>query len=201
MVATVNIVEYNGASTGVATVITTGRYCTRDSYNPGDNDPCVVPTAGSNYSYWKTHGLQVTGTSYTTISNIRIYGSGTIASDWDLNSGKVVIGNKTGGGDSGLPIANYYQATGTAGETGHDMNDVTNGHTYYKTGTSNYSAAADLDNYTSAAPLVLDSTAYTSAGNPSGFVSKLAVTQVVIATDSVQGDKSNTTITIRYDEI
>ena len=77
MVATVNVQEYNGASPGVATVITQGRYCTMDSYNPGLSNPCVVPSAGLNYSYWKTHNVAFSG-DFTQISNIRWYTSGNV---------------------------------------------------------------------------------------------------------------------------
>jgi hypothetical protein len=201
MPATVSIVERNGSGSGTPNVVTVGRYCTNDSYNPGDTSPCVVPTSGNNYSWWKSHALKVTGTDYTKISNIRVYGPTDIVDRWDLNSGKVVIGIKSAGDDSGCPTGSYDQAAGTENETGYDMNDVTNGHTYYKSGTTNYAAADDLDNYSSASPLLIDATEYTSTANPSGFYSKMWVTQVVLATDSIQGDKSNITIVCRYDEI
>ncbi len=195
MVATVVVKEYNGATPGVATTITQGRYCTMDSYNPGLSNPCVVPSADVNYSYWKHHNIAFSG-DFTQISNIRWYTSGTIASSWALGTdGYLAVGIKSTG-DNGCPIASYVQATGTQGTTGNFMDNVTNGHTYYKSGSSNYAAPNDADDYTSAATLLIDSTAYTSAGS-----SKCVVTQVVIDTDATQGDKASETLTFRYDEI
>jgi hypothetical protein len=194
MVATVNVEEGNGASP-TWTVITQGRYCTRDSYNPGLNDPCVVPTSSFNYSYWKSHRIAFSGT-FTQINNIRWYTGGTIKTDWALGTGgKLLVGIKSTG-DNGCPTGSYDQAAGTQGTTGYDMDDTTNGHTYYKTGTSNHSAPADADTYVSGSPLTVDSNTYTSAD-----ASYHVVTQVKIFTDATQGDKANTTLTFRYDEI
>jgi hypothetical protein len=76
------------------------------------------------------------------------------------------------------------------------MSDTTNGHTYYKVGSSNYAAPVDADTYVSGSTLLVDSTAYTTTGT-----SKCVVTQVKIATDATQGDKAAETLTFRYDEI
>lgn len=195
MVATMNVQEYNGAAPGVATVITQGRYCTMDSYNPGLSNPCVVPTSSYNYSYWKTHNLAFSG-DFTQISNIRWYTSGSVRTSWALGTnGGLFVGVKSTG-DNGLPVASYVQATGTLGTTGYNMDDTTNGHTYYKVGSSNHATPVDADTYVSGSTLLVDSTAYTSAD-----VSKCVVTQVKIATDATQGDKAAETLTFRYDEI
>ena len=194
MVATVNVQEYNGSGP-TATVITQGRYCTMDSYNPGLSNPCVVPTADYNYSFWKSHNIAFSG-DFTQISNIRWYTSGSVRTNWALgtNGGLFVAVKSTG--DNGCPVASYDQAAGTTGTTGYDIDNVTNGHTYYKSGTSNHAVPVDADTYVSGSTLLVDSTAYTSAD-----VSKLVVTQVKIATDATQGDKAAETLTFRYDEI
>ena len=194
MVATVNVQEYNGSGP-TATVITQGRYCTMDSYNPGLSNPCVVPTSDYNYSFWKSHNIAFSG-DFTQISNIRWYTSGSVRTNWALgtNGGLFVAVKSTG--DNGCPVASYDQAAGTVGTTGYAIDDVTNGHTYYKSGTSNHAVPVDADTYVSGSTLLVDSTAYTSAG-----VSKLVVTQVKIATDATQGDKAAETLTFRYDEI
>lgn len=195
MVATVNVQEYNGAAPGVANTITQGRYCTMDSYNPGLSNPCVVPGTGFNYSFWKTHNIAFSG-DFTQISNIRWYTSGSIRTNWALGtSGGLFVGVKSTG-DNGMPVASYDEAAGTVGTTGYEMDDVTNGHTYYKSGTSNHAVPVDADTYISSNTLLVDSTAYTSAD-----VSKCVVTQVHIADDATQGDKAAETLTWRYDEI
>lgn len=191
MTATVNVEEGNGA-TPTWTAITTTRYCTADMYNPGLNYPCVVPASGYNYSYWKHHRLAFSG-SFTKISNIRWYTTGDIKSSWNLGTGGMLMVALRDSGDHGCPAASYAQAAGQLGETGYYFKDPTNGHPYYR----NQSAGpGDADNYTSANPLLIDSSEYTSAG-----ASNSVVTQGRIAADAVQGEKPNKTFTFRYDEI
>ena len=192
MVATVNVEEGNGAGP-TWTVITSGRYCTRDAYNPGDNDPCVVPTAGFNYSYWKSHRIAWTGIG-TKISDIYWYTSGNVATNWTPGTGGgLFVGVKAAPATcSGCPTASYDQAAGTAGETGYDMDDVTDGHTFYKSGTANYNAPVNADTYVSATPLYVDDTEYTTNTH-----SNHVVTQVKLFTDATQGDKASETFSFR----
>jgi len=67
-VATVVVKEANGGTDGSpgsktrvddqgANDGTDVRYCTTDAYNPVGTYPCVVPSSGTNYSYWKHHFL------------------------------------------------------------------------------------------------------------------------------------------------
>lgn len=194
MVATMNVVEYNGSGPTV-TVITQGRYCTMDSYNPGLSNPCVVPASGLNYSFWKTHGLYFSG-DFTQITNIRWYTSGSVKTNWALGtSGGLFVAVKSTG-DNGMPTASYDQADGVVGTSGYWMDDATNGHSYYKSGTSNHAEPVNADNYVSGSTLLVDSGPYSSTG-----YSKCVVTQVVIDTDATQGDKANESLTFRYDEI
>ena len=190
MVATVNVVEGNGA-TVTWTTITSARYCTSDTYNPGTNYPCVIPSSGYNYSYWKHHALSISGT-FTQVSNIKWYTDGTIG--WTLGTGGEVRVGIRDTGDNGCPPANYQQATGTQGTTGYAIEDATNGHAYYNTQTT---PTAPVTNYTSASPLTVDSNTYTSATTATYAV----VTQVKIASDATQGAQSAETFTFRYDEI
>jgi hypothetical protein len=105
MAATVSIKEINGASTGTPTTVTSVRFCTEDAYNPGTTDPLVVPaTAGTNYSYKKTHYLNADTSPAGTINNIKWYTDGTIG--WT----GVTIQVKAS--------TTYAQATGTVGVTG-----------------------------------------------------------------------------------
>jgi hypothetical protein len=192
----VNVEEGNGSGP-TWTVITSGRYCTRDSYIPGDNDPCVVPTAGNtNYSYWKSHRIAWTGIG-TKISNTRWYTSGNVAKNWTPGTGGgLFVGIKSAGTSMGCPTGSYVQAAGTPGETGTDMDASSGGHTYYKTGSSNHSTPANADTYVSATPLLVDDTEYTTNTH-----SYHVVTQVVLKSDATQGDKPSETFTFRYDEV
>lgn len=191
MTATVVVQEGNGSPV-TWTTITQGRYCTTDNYNPGDNYPCVVPSSGYNYSYWKHHRISFSG-SFTKISNIRWFTSGSVASNWNLGTNGCLLVARRDSGAHGCPAASYAQAVGIQGTTGYYLKDAENGHPYYKTQTVD---PANADVYTSSNPLLVDSNEYTSAG-----ASYAVVTQVRIAPDALQGDKPNETLTFRYDEI
>lgn len=179
-------VDDQGANDG-----TDVRYCTTDAYNPVGTYPCVVPSSGTNYSYWKHHFLTISGT-FTKINNIKWYTDGTIG--WTCGTGGGLFVGVRDSGDNGCPMDTEYDvATGTQGTTGDWMDDNTNGHGYYKDQTA---TPADASDYTSASPLSVDSTDYTTADD-----SKAIVTQVKIATDATQGLQSDETLTWTYDEI
>lgn len=191
MTASVSVEEGNGAGPAW-TVITVGRYCTTDSYNPVNTYPCVVPSASFNYSYWKSHRLAFSG-SFTSLSNFRWYCSGSVRSNWNLGATGMLMIFKRDTGYHGCPTGNYQQAVGSQGISGTYVKDGSAGHAFYKDQTI---AAQDADTFTSAAPLTFDEATYTSAGS-----TRHVVTQLKIATDAVQGDKANETFTFRYDEI
>lgn len=73
------------------------------------------------------------------------------------------------------------------------MGDSNKGHAYYK---STGSSVGDADSYTSAIPLMIDSSTYTTPVS-----TKCVVTQIKIDTDATQGDKASQTLTWRYDEV
>lgn len=205
-VANVFVEEINGVDVtnvgGAHNTITAGRYCTMDSFNPSDQNPCVVPATGYNYSYWKTIDLGFNGT-FTTIQNIRWYCSGLIGGSngtWQLGAaGKLLVGIRSTGA-SGCPThtvkhgSDFYQiASGTLGSTGYAITDQANGHVYYKTAPN---GVGNADDYKSTSQLLVDDGPYHVAG-----FSKAVVTQVMLDTDAIQGDKPNETFTFRYDEI
>jgi hypothetical protein len=192
MTATVNVEEGNGAAGSVTwSVITQGRYCTADAFNPVDANPCVVPASSFYYSYWKHFRLAFSGT-FTKINNIRWFGPGNIKATWGLGTGGMLLVAKRDSGDNGCPVASYVQATGTPSVTGTYIKAET-GHTYYKDQTVD---PADADGYVAGTPLTIDTTDYTAEG-----YSKCVVTQAKIAPDATQGEKTNITFTLRYDEI
>jgi len=185
MTATVKIVEANGL-TPTFTEVTSSRYCTTDSYAPGTLNPIPIPSAGSfNRSYWKSHCLDLSGT-YTDISNIRFFTDGSI--NWTLGtSGGVYVATKSSG-DSGLPQANYTQATGTEGVSGDDMMSSI---TYYSGGTKQL-----VSNYTDLNPLLIDSTHYSGA-----VKTKFVVTQVWVDDDATHGAQPAEQYTFMWDEV
>lgn len=78
MPATVQIQEINGAG-ATATDKTSGpiRFKNADNATVDTNNPMVKPTSGTDWSYKKWIGFNVTAGSYTQITNIKAYSDGT----------------------------------------------------------------------------------------------------------------------------
>ena len=106
MAATISVKEVNGGATPVATTITNLRFCTADDYNPGTDNPCVKPAAGSNYSFKKTIYLNADTSPSSIINNVKFYCDGTIGWTGVTIEGKVA--------DS------YTEPTGDEGTSGDD---------------------------------------------------------------------------------
>jgi hypothetical protein len=206
MAATVTIYEANGGTDGTPGTHTRVdgqnlgngvdvdvRFCTADAYNDIAVHPCIIPAAGSNFSYWKHLYLNIaTGTGFTTVNNIRFYTDGTIG--WTCGTGGGLYVGIRDSGDNGTPMdASYEVATGVVGTSGHDIDDVTNGHTYYKDQTAPPALAS---NYTAGATLLVDSADYSVADD-----SDAIVLNVKLATDATQGTQAAETLTFLYDEI
>ncbi len=77
MAATVQIVEKNGAG-GTTTDKTSGviRFKNADNSTVDTSNPMVKPGAGTDYSFEKWLRLNVSGGTYTEISNIKAYSDG-----------------------------------------------------------------------------------------------------------------------------
>jgi len=200
MVATVVVKELNGAGPAYTTVddaLAPARYKTKDEVTSDLNYPCVIPGTGlTSYSYWKSHGLDLSG-AFTRINNVRWYTDG-VTDTWTFGAaGAVVVGQRDATPlvtAQGCPDASYDQATGTDGVTGDYFFDVTDGHAYYKTGVG--VTPVDVVTFTSVAPMVVD------LGNHDvAEMTKHVVTQVVIEDDATQGLQADATYTFMYDEI
>lgn len=195
MPATVIIQEINGSPpvyTERGTGAIAARYCTNDVVNPGLNYPIPIPTSGFNYSYWKSHCLDLSGT-FTKINNIKWYSQGNPT--WTFGTGGEVRVGIRDSGDNGCPNGSYAPAIGTVDVSGVPIEAV-NGHPYYRTqGTP----TAKIGNYTISTPLIVDTTDYTSASK-----TKHVVTQVKVdtaANGASQGEQSDITLTFQWDEI
>ena len=190
MAATVAVHYWNGGSDGSPTssADTSLRFRTDDS--PGLRDatnPCVVPSSGTQSSYWMHVALDITG-AFTQIDNIRHYTDGAIA--WTLGTdGKVLRGDRDAG-DKGVAAASYVKAGGTAGTAG---SYIKADHTFYSGQTTK---AKDITADTSGSAPVIDSSTIVAAGS-----SKAIVLQAVIDDDATQGAQAAETFTWMYDEI
>lgn len=200
MAATVTIVGYYGAAPGTKTTLTVQRYNTQipSTRDPGLVNPNNVPPEGETYdSCWVYTGAEITGGTYSQLTNFRFGGPGHIAhpDNWDLGSGKVQVALRDSG-DHGCPVANYEAPTGINGLRGYDIKDPDNGHTYYK---GEAAACGNLDDYTTTNPLPFDSTVYTPESALK--VTKLVVHQLVLEDDSAWGEKDELQTFIRWQEI
>lgn len=172
MAATTVIKEANGAG-ATATTVTNVRFCTTDSYNPGTTYPAVVPTSGSNYSYWKQIFLNADTAPSGTINNLKFFTDGTIG--WTGVTLKVA------------DVASYDQATGVQGTTGDNA----------ATDHTNTPTMVDASTYTSASPLSLSGSLTATTGKiNTGYL----LLQTTISTSAGPGTVSAETLTIRYDE-
>ena len=69
--------------------IPVGRSEYPDSYNPGDTDPCIVPSENSIPYATNDSG------GWSTISNIRWYAGGSVGCDWNLTDGQPIVGSES----------------------------------------------------------------------------------------------------------
>ncbi len=83
----------------------------------GTNNPILVPSDGTNYSYKTSTRLYVDGAGTGTIDNIKWY------TDGENNLG-------TGLGLQAKAVETYSQATGTSGESGDEMTGGADAFTY-----------------------------------------------------------------------
>ncbi len=190
-VATVVVKQLTGAGP-TATTVTTPRLSTSDAAAPGTGNPIPIPAADFNFSYWMSLQLTITALNDATLlNNHKFYSDGAIG--WTLGTGgKLVVGVRDAG-DEGCPAASYDQATGTGGTTGHDMEDNTNGHAYYKDQTTE---TALVSSFTSGASMTVDSGDHTAA---EAF--KHVVVQVKVDDDATRGAQSAEVLTFQWDEI
>ena len=197
MVATVGVYQATGGSDGSPAnedeITTSTRLQTKDQFAPADTSyPIPIPTAGFNYSYWVHFYLKITSPPSVKINNIRFYSDGNIGWNCGTNGG-LFMGTRDSG-DNGCPMDTEYDvATGVEGESGHAIDDPTNGHDYYKSQTT---PVTNVASFTSGSPALIDSTDHTTTGK-----CKAVVLQVKVAPDAVQGEQSDETLTFLYDEI
>lgn len=196
MVATVKLQQAVGGSDGSPgsynDITASTRLQTKDQFAPADASyPIPIPTSGFKHSYWIHICLDLTGT-FTKINSVRFYSDGAI--DWNFGTGGELRRGNRDSGDHGCPMPTEYEtATGTQGDTGHTIEDATNGHDYYNTQTT---PTTNVANDTEASPALIDSTDHMSAGK-----TKAIVLQCRVANDAVQGEQADETLTFKYDEI
>lgn len=176
MAATVQIRQWHGA-TPTKTDITSAnsRFHSDDVQSSSStSNSILIPSSGTNYSYWRTIGLYISAISGGTVDNIRYYTDGS-------NS------YGTGVGCNVATASLYVQATGTAGETGTELTQANHA--------GLNGAPSDAFGYTSASPLSV-----TGSSSTTGDVGDLIVEQLTVDSTASSGTTSQETKTIKYDD-
>ena len=175
MAATVATYVYNGAG-GVGALATNVRFKLTDNNTQDTNNPCVVPSAGTNRSFWKVIALYCTVAPDTAINNIKLYSDGALP--W--TGCTIYVGNET--------PASYSQPTG--GATSGDEMVANYG------GGGIITAKTNLFTYTSASPKSITG----SISYVTGKITNYVVLQLDIISTAEAGVMSAETLTWRYDE-
>lgn len=178
MAATVTIRRWTGASGSPTKTDITGintRVNAEDTHTTaGTSNSVLVPSSGSNYSYWASTRLSVDAITGGTVNNLRWYSDGTNS----FGTGVTCVGNTASG---------YVQATGTVGETGTQLT------------TGNYAtlsaAPVNVFTHTSASPKTVTGTTSTT-----GDLGDFFVYQIAVATTAASGATAQETWTWAYDD-
>lgn len=176
MPATVQIRRWTGATptkTDVTSINT--RLQADDTHTTaGTTDPILIPSSGSNYSFWATFSLYVSAITSGTVNNIKWYTDGTNS----LGTGVTL--------NVSAAATTYTAATGTVGTTGTVLNN---------TNYSGVGTPANAFTYTSGSPLSV-----TGSTTTTGDIGNLVVLQLAVASTASQGTTAAETITWQYDD-
>lgn len=142
------------------------------------SNPTRIPDAGTNYSYWASIRLSADTTPSGTINAIEFFTDG-------------VNNLGTGLGLNVCAANTYDQATGTAGETGHAIDDATNGHD------DRDGSVASAFTFTTGSPKSIGG----SISNPStGDFGDFILLQLTVGSTASPGVSGSETMSLRYDE-
>jgi hypothetical protein len=176
MAATVIINRLTGSGP-TATAITSinTRANAEDAHSTaGTSNSILVPTSGTNYSYWVVTRLEITAISSGTVDNLRWYTDDTN----NFGTGVTCKGNTATG---------YVQATGTPGTSGTQLT------------TGNYSTLAgstvNVFTHTSASPKAVSGSA-----TATGQFGDRFVYQIEVDSTAASGATAQETFTWRYDD-
>jgi hypothetical protein len=178
MAATVTIRRWTGNSgTPTKTNITSinTRANAEDTHTTaGTTNSILIPSGGSNYSYWVSTKLSVDAITGGTVDNIKWYTDGSN----NFGTGVTCVGNTA---------SSYVQATGTPGQTGTELT------------VGNYSGLAgapvDVFSFTSGSPESVTGTISTT-----GDLGDFFVYQMVVASTAASGATASETFTWKYDD-
>jgi len=141
----------------------------------GTSNSILVPSAGTNYSYWVTTRLDVTAITAGTVNNIKWYTDGAN----NLGTGVTMKMNTA---------SSYVQATGTAGTSGTQL--TTGNHAGLA------GAPTDAFAFTSGSPKSVSGT----TSSVSSTFADMVVYQIEVGTTAAAGATGSETLTWQYDD-
>jgi len=219
MPAKVEIEQLTGGPPGSETyTVKTGtesgtRYYTMDSNLSGSSlNPIPIPTSdgGVSGSYWVTHCINVTQAPTTEITDLRYYQSWSIGpkKDWQLGSSNswsagLYIGVSSAsltairGSSNGFNSGSYCRASGTQGTSGYL---ISGNHAYYEAiATAMSGGWCPIDPFNSVTNAYMVQKGQVVAADTGR--SWCIVTQVLVGSGAIQGEKTDKTATFVYSEI
>lgn len=177
MPATVQIRRWTGTSGSPTQTQVNGinsRMNAEDAHTTaGSSNSILIPSTGTNRSFWASFRLYIAAIVGGTINNIK----------WFTDGGN---GLGTGVTMNVATATSYAQATGTVGTTGTQLSTAN-----YPTSTT----PQDAFSFTSASPLSV-----AGSGNAVGNVGDFIVQQINVGTTASQGATPQETITWQYDD-
>jgi hypothetical protein len=175
MVATVIINEKNGAGeTATAKTSGTVRFKNADNATVDTVAPLVIPTSNREYSYEKWLRLEITGGTFTNVSNVNFYTDG--ANGYEGASGFVKLWAAA-------------DATYSTPVIPTETNDPPQ---------QSAVAMTNAFTYTSGSPLSLGAGPYSSAAEIGSYVVLVMEVETAATTSGASGDE---TLTFSYDEV
>lgn len=179
MAATVIINEWNGTG-GTKTAKTSGtiRFKNADNATVDLNNPLVVPSSGMDYSFEKWVRLEITGGTFTQVSNLRAYTDG------------------ANGFGTGVKL--WFATTGTYDSTNGPQEPSTSNDP--PLGPDGVTPMSDIFTKTSGAPIDMDAVntgPFTTTGNIGDFL----VMVMEVESTAAQGTLTSEQLTFAYDEI
>lgn len=172
MSAVLQLVKQTGGSIGNPAnedVVTTLKLGTKDMLDPlqvnqAEYWPVALPSSDFNYPFYVHLALLMTST-FTDIRNIRAWIS--TSPSWPLGTGGDKLYGKRASAPHGAPPANYNPASGVVGDTGHALDDVTNGHPYYNSGGNGVGSWDEID--TEGEIIQIDDSFYSDSPSPTSY--------------------------------
>lgn len=184
MAATFNTILDTGGSDnspGASATVTNLRFNVADDNDQDTGNPVPIPSAGTNYSFWKQVYLECTGAPDTQVDNMELYSDGTA---FDANVA-LNVGNELPVHTSG-DTTGYDLATAAEVMTNHtDITGVTNINDFTSGGSEKTITIGEAGN-------IID-----DVGETTHYV----VLQVAVGTGASPGTLAAEEITWQYDEI